>query len=735
LGGEFQINSPSHGRQTAFTDSAAAGNASGRAVVAWSGHGGDDSSSVYARLYDAQGAPIGGPFRVNELLRGGQSSPAVAMADDGSFVVVWSGHGAGDREGVFARWFSATGQPLTGEVRVNESVAGAQHSPAVAMAGNGATIIAYSGAGPGDFAGVFVRMFAAGGQPLGGEQRANSTTDHEQWQPDVAINSSGEFVVAWTSRHQGSFNPGVFAQRFVSSGEKSGDEFQVSSTTRGGQYHPTVGLADSGEFAVAWTHWSSLHELEEVHARVFDETGAALGDEFAVNGGSAGWQRAPSLAMDKDGDFVVGWSSGKFDGAGWEVFARQYASGGESLSEEFQVNREFQGFASGSQSRISTALVGGGDLLFVWTGRGRGDRRGVFGQRFDGEDDGEANRPPDLAPILDVTIDEGETLTFTALAADPNLPDDVLTFALDDDAPPGAAIDPQTGEFTWTPTEAQGPGVYTITVIVTDNGSPPLADSESFTVTVREVNSPPSIAPIEDVTIDEGQPLAFTVSATDPDLPANALTYTLDDDAPEGAAIDPQTGAFSWTPSEAQGPGQYSITVLVTDNGSPPLANSETFIVTVREVNSPPSIAPIEDVTIDEGQPLTFTVSATDPDLPANTLTYTLDDEAPEGATIDPQTGAFSWTPSEAQGPGQYSITVLVTDNGSPPLANSETFVVTVTEPGAELQAAARSISTAAAPAPAGNQPGDPTDRDRMPFASRSLAALFRRLRDLFTGF
>jgi hypothetical protein len=45
------------------------------------------------------------------------------------------------------------------------------------------------------------------------------------------------------------------------------------------------------------------------------------------------------------------------------------------------------------------------------------------------------------------------------------------------------------GDFTWTPTEAQGPGSYVFDVIVTDNGTPNLADSESITVTVGEVNA------------------------------------------------------------------------------------------------------------------------------------------------------------------------------------------------------------------------------------------------------
>ena len=59
-------------------------------------------------------------------------------------------------------------------------------------------------------------------------------------------------------------------------------------------------------------------------------------------------------------------------------------------------------------------------------------------------------------------------------------------------------------------------------------------------------------------------------------------------------------------------------------------------------------------------------------------LAYSLDAGAPAGATIDPDTGVFSWTPTAGQGPATYNITVRVTDSGSPSLSATKTFAVTV---------------------------------------------------------
>src|SRR5262249_42054371 len=159
--------------------------------------------------------------------------------------------------------------------------------------------------------------------------------------------------------------------------------------------------------------------------------------------------------------------------------------------------------------------------------------------------------------------------------------------------------------------------------------------------------------------------LSFTASATDTDLPANTITFSLIG-APAGASIDPVSGAFTWTPTEAQGPGSYTFKVRVTDNGSPALFNEEEGTVLVAQVNVAPHLAATVTRPIDEGNTLTFNATATDADLPANTLTFSLDPGAPAGASIDPTSGIFSWTPSEGQGPGDYPVTVRVTDNGSP---------------------------------------------------------------------
>src|SRR5207248_386757 len=105
------------------------------------------------------------------------------------------------------------------------------------------------------------------------------------------------------------------------------------------------------------------------------------------------------------------------------------------------------------------------------------------------------NTAPLLAGIPDQIVAEGTLLSLTASATDVDIPVNLLTFSLGSGAPSGMTIDSTTGALTWTPSEGQGPGIYAISVIVLDNGTPALSSTNSFTVVVTEANSAPVLAP------------------------------------------------------------------------------------------------------------------------------------------------------------------------------------------------------------------------------------------------
>src|SRR5206468_824514 len=137
--------------------------------------------------------------------------------------------------------------------------------------------------------------------------------------------------------------------------------------------------------------------------------------------------------------------------------------------------------------------------------------------------------------------------------------------------------------------------------------------------------------------------------------------------------------AISWMPTEAQGPGTNIVTVMVTDNGTQNLSDTKSFTVIVNEVNTVPVLTVPANQVINELTTLNVSASATDSDIPTNTLTFSLV-SAPAGMTINANNGAISWMPTEAQGPNTNTVTVRVSDNGSPNLSDTKSFTVTVNE-------------------------------------------------------
>jgi Ca2+-binding RTX toxin-like protein len=163
--------------------------------------------------------------------------------------------------------------------------------------------------------------------------------------------------------------------------------------------------------------------------------------------------------------------------------------------------------------------------------------------------------------------------------------------------------------------------------------------------------------PVGNQSVDEETQLTINVTATDDDV-NDILTFSLLNE-PEGASIDGATGAFSWTPTEAQGPGNYTFTIQVCDDGSPTLCAEETISVTIHEVNVAP-IANSQSVTTEEDTPVTILLSGSDADIPANTLTFVIV-TGPTFGTLSGTAPNLTYTPNPGFS-GSDSFTFHIND-------------------------------------------------------------------------
>lgn len=288
----------------------------------------------------------------------------------------------------------------------------------------------------------------------------------------------------------------------------------------------------------------------------------------------------------------------------------------------------------------------------------------------------EINRPPVLEVIPDASLDEGASLTIAVAALDPDLPGNTLGFALEPGAPAGAAIGALDGVLTWASDESHGGNSYTFTVRATDDGTPPLSATQTLRVTVQEVENPPVIEQPAPQNADEMQPFSLVLTAYDPE--GQPVVFSLDAPAAQGLTLDPDTGAIAWTPTEAQGPGQYPLYVRATETGGAGLSAQAVFSIHVHEVNQAPILTPVTNQMVADGATLRFSVTAQDTDEPAQTLAYTLAGAVPAGAAIGVLDGVFTWDVAADAPAAAYDFDIIVADNGPGTLAATQTVRVTV---------------------------------------------------------
>ncbi|HEX8385762.1 MAG TPA: hypothetical protein VF576_06240, partial [Rubricoccaceae bacterium] len=184
-----------------------------------------------------------------------QSAPSVSLDADGDFVVAWQTAGQdGAGLAVFAQRYNAAAARQGGEFRVNTYTTSDQQNPSVDLDADGDFVVAWQSNGQDDFGlDVFAQRYSAGGVAQGSEFQVNTSSTNARSAPSVSLDADGDFAVAWTSVGQDGDGSGVYARRYDgASGAAAGSEFRVNTYTTGDQTAPSVALDDTGDMVVAW---------------------------------------------------------------------------------------------------------------------------------------------------------------------------------------------------------------------------------------------------------------------------------------------------------------------------------------------------------------------------------------------------------------------------------------------------------------------------------------------------
>jgi len=328
--------------------------------------------------FAAAGDVAGVEFLVNTHTEVSQRNPSIAMDADGDFVVSWQSYQDGSGTGVYAQRYNADGVAAGAEFLVNTYTTSSQFNPSIAMDADGDFVVSWQSSGQdGDGNGVYAQRYNADGVVAGAEFLVNTTTASDQAEPSIAMDADGDFVVSWQSSGQDGNFYGVYAQRYSADGVAAGAEFLVNTTTVNSQGDPSIAMDADGDFVVSWQSFNQDGEADGVYAQRYNADGLAAGAEFLVNTHTASAQRNSSIAMDADGDFVVSWVSFLQDGSSWGVYAQRYNADGVEADAEFLVNTT----TANAQVNPSIAMDADGDFVVSWVSSD-GDGNGVYARRY-----------------------------------------------------------------------------------------------------------------------------------------------------------------------------------------------------------------------------------------------------------------------------------------------------------------------------------------------------------------
>jgi hypothetical protein len=569
--------------------------ANGDYVVAWNNQvhlGPNYLYDVEARVYNSAGQAQTGEIVVAQTT--GDTRPSVAMDANGDFVVAYQVLNTTTYlYGISAQRFKLAGTPQGSALVLNNgsSNSAAGELPKVAMDSVGDFVIAYQGYDSNSH-GVFAQRYNSSGASQGSTFRVNTPQNDNQGAPSIAMDSAGDFVIAWLDGGT-TQAAGVYAQRYNSSGVAQGGNTAISTVS--GASDPSVAMEPTGQYAIAW-QFDQTGTATGVEAQRFDASGNALTGVVPLSSSETYEQGDATVAIDSEGDFVVAWESYGQGGTASSlatILAQRVNSVGTLIGPtQFLPSTQ----SGDGQTAPEVASNPSGNAIFVWQSKpsSTSDSQNVFSRLYDYVNDAPTINTPATLTINEnagqqtvnltgITAGGGETQTLTVTASSNNtaLVNPSVTYTSPN----------STGTLTFTPAAGTF-GTATITVTVTDNGGTlngGVSTTEvEFTVTVNQVNFPPTIDTPANLTINEnaGQQTVNLTGITTGGGGAQTLTVTASSN--NTALVNPSvtytspnsTGTLTFTPA-ANSFGTATITVTAKDSQG---STSVQFTVTVNQV-------------------------------------------------------------------------------------------------------------------------------------------------------
>jgi hypothetical protein len=322
LGEEFLINATSSGNQA---EPAVAMDAAAGFVVAWQGPGliEEDREDIFAQRFDPNGMPISGEFCVNSVADDQQLLPSVALNDDGTFIVVWESNNTpeeGDKA-ICGQLYDSYGVEFGSEFIIHEDASIYRYPDVAADASGNFAVVWMEDKSSNS---IMARLFDPNGTPRTDTLKVNRIRFSSIARPSIAMDAAGNFVVAWDGDPDLAGQDDIHARLYGANGTPMGEQFLVNTTLTCAQQYPQAAMNDEGEFVIVWDCRIDPDDdnQRDIFGQRFGSSGEFIGDEFQMNTYELNDQRYPAVAINGAGRFVTVWQSQAQDGSRYGIFAR-----------------------------------------------------------------------------------------------------------------------------------------------------------------------------------------------------------------------------------------------------------------------------------------------------------------------------------------------------------------------------------------------------------------------------
>lgn len=705
-----------------------------------------DSWGIYAQRFNRLGEPQGGEIQVASTTFN-EDQPSVAMDADGDFVITWTGGSGNDIYA--ARFDKAVQNPTVTSTVVNTTTTGNQQLSTVAMAQDGSYVVVWTSNGQdGSGDDIYGQRFDASGATIGAEFRINVETNSNQRNPSVSMDQSGNFVVAWASENQDTSQYGIYYRRFDSTGQAlDATDQRANDTIIGDQNYPTVSYERDGDSFVI--SWSSTLQPEDgdgtaVVVRRYNEFGTAQGSEVLANSYTLGIQEYPSVAIDAESDFVVVWSTEKAgtDEVGFGIYGQRFGRDSATAPTDIDLApvATEQGLPAVNENAAVGTVVGtltakdpdtaaaglsftlvnefgfdAGAFTLVETATGVELRLQetpdfevkpsyrVKIQVTDGTDTYDevyeirvVNSPFELPPtaivLSSTSVNENvpdNTVVATLSAEDPE-PGDSFTYALIDgiggDDNSAFEIVGDQLQIRSSP-DFETKNSYKILLQATDQGGNTY--QEAVVIAINDwFEVPPTSISLDGSTVNENATpgtLVANVTGTDPETGlGDVLTFSLVPNVDDNAAFSLVNGQLRVaTPPDFEDQQTYTIQVLATDRGGQTF--TDTF--TINVINTPFELAPtainLDGTSVAENVPANTvigSVTGTDPEtVDGDALTFSLVEGELDNSAFRLINGELQIVASpDYEAKSSYRVLIRATDRGNNTF--DQEFTINVTD-------------------------------------------------------